>query len=242
MIYHYPVKGFNGQPLTNAILVPGEGLPNDRRYAISNTLPGDYDGSWLSPGNFLVNSATDGLQRYTLDYAENSPEFCIISPDGDSHSFFMDGSKSLDETNQGLGEFFRQLGLTDNQSPRLVEFNRSANSAKAMWDYPDATLSIINMETVRNIGEAISTKINPLRFRGNLMIDDLPAWEEFSLVGKRISIGEAELEIIRPIDRCPATSVNPANGKRDINIPLHLSEAFGHVFCGVYAKVVTGGI
>ena len=43
------------------------------------------------------------------------------------------------------------------------------------------------------------------------------------------------------IDRCAATNVNPASGDVDMNIPLSLRKGFGHIDCGVHAKVIMGG-
>jgi len=79
------------------------------------------------------------------------------------------------------------------------------------------------------------------RLRGNLVVGDLPAWDEFSWLGKRIAIGEAELEVLRPAQRCPATSVNPQTGERDLKVPDAMNDHFGHAFCGMYAKVVKSG-
>ena len=112
----------------------------------------------------------------------------------------------------------------------------------ANWDYKDTPLSIINLETVKAVGKQIGTELDPRRFRGNLLISGLAPWQEFGLIGKRIKIGDALLEIIRPIDRCPAPGVNPETGERDIPVAELLVEHFGHVFCGMYAKVVKGGV
>jgi uncharacterized protein YcbX len=41
--------------------------------------------------------------------------------------------------------------------------------------------------------------------------------------------------------RCDATNVDPATGKRDLAVPAHLLKTWGHQDVGVYAKVVEGG-
>ena len=41
-------------------------------------------------------------------------------------------------------------------------------------------------------------------------------FEEFNWVGSNIKIGEEELEVVEPIERCNATKTNPQNGIRDI--------------------------
>ena len=43
------------------------------------------------------------------------------------------------------------------------------------------------------------------------------------------------------IDRCAATGVDPATGDRDMDVVDILRKRFGHIDCGVYARVLEGG-
>ena len=47
--------------------------------------------------------------------------------------------------------------------------------------------------------------------------------------------------MIKRIERCAATNVDPDTGARDLNIPRTLLENFDHTDCGVYAEVMTAG-
>ena len=47
--------------------------------------------------------------------------------------------------------------------------------------------------------------------------------------------------MLKRIERCAATDVDPATGQRDRTIPKTLMRAFGHTDCGVYAEVVAAG-
>lgn len=47
--------------------------------------------------------------------------------------------------------------------------------------------------------------------------------------------------MLRPIERCRATSVDPATGTTEVNVPGILAGHFGHLYCGVYAQVRTPG-
>jgi uncharacterized protein YcbX len=49
------------------------------------------------------------------------------------------------------------------------------------------------------------------------------------------------LRVLDRIDRCPATSVDPATAQRDMNVPRLLQDGFRHIDCGVFAEVVAGG-
>jgi len=90
-------------------------------------------------------------------------------------------------------------------------------------------------------GSVVGRAIDPIRFRANLYIDGAPEWAEFGWAGREVTVGGARLRIVRPIERCAATNVNPATAVRDLNLPLALKRGFGHVTMGVFAVVTAGG-
>jgi hypothetical protein len=47
--------------------------------------------------------------------------------------------------------------------------------------------------------------------------------------------------VVKRIQRCAATEVDPDTGIRDLPVPRTLIENFDHADCGVYAEVVTAG-
>ena len=108
-------------------------------------------------------------------------------------------------------------------------------------DVPAKVVSLINLESVRDLGTRLGVAVNPLRFRGNIHVEGLPAWAELDLVGKRITIGDVVFEGIDRIVRCAATNVNPVTAARDLAIPRSLLELYGHGDCGAYLRVVEGG-
>jgi hypothetical protein len=109
-------------------------------------------------------------------------------------------------------------------------------------DVAKKVVSIINLASVAALEEAVGAPVDPLRFRANLYVDGWPAWHEFDLLGREISIpGGARLKVIKRIVRCAATNVHPETGQRDLSIPETLMRSFGHGDCGVYAEVVAGG-
>ena len=100
-------------------------------------------------------------------------------------------------------------------------------------------MSIINLASVAAVENATGVPVNPLRFRGNLYVAGWPAWHEFDLVGHTLSVGKtARLKLVKRIQRCAATDVDPDTGIRDLSIPRTLLENFDHTDCGVYAEVV----
>ena len=67
------------------------------------------------------------------------------------------------------------------------------------------------------------------------------AWAENDWTGRGLRLGEADLEVLKPIVRCAATHVDPATGERDVEVVKGLFDNYGHMFCGVYASVTRGG-
>ena len=106
---------------------------------------------------------------------------------------------------------------------------------------PAKVVSLINLASVRDLGKRLGDRVNPLRFRGNIHVEGLPAWAELDLVGKRVMIGDVVLEGFDRIVRCAATNVNPVTAERDLAIPRSLLALYGHGDCGAYLRVVEGG-
>jgi MOSC domain-containing protein len=66
-----------------------------------------------------------------------------------------------------------------------------------------------------------------LRFRSNIALEGLGAWEEHSWVGRKVRIGTVEFAVVRPKFRCLATHANPQTGARDLPILTTLTTVFG---------------
>lgn len=226
-LLRYPVKGFNGQPVAEAVLARGRGLPGDRRFAVTNGEgPVPADGRWTPCQGFMRLTRNPDLPLFGLDFA--GPDLCLRHPDG----------------RVAIGDPTRAAGLDRLDAALVAWFSGGARLVEAQggyWDHRDAAISIINPASVAALADAAGRHLDVARFRGNLLLDGLPAWGELAWVGRRLKIGEAEIEVLRPIDRCKATSVDPATGRADVNLPALLGRHVGHGFCGVYARVVQGG-
>lgn len=233
-ICRYPVKGFTGQDLNVATLARGRGLPNDRHLAIvsGNRPEIPKVGGWVPSRTFIQNTVFDDLLTFDCRFEDDQVE--LVREDGERARVTMSNADSLRAADPVLANWF-QGG--PHGPVRLVE----QSPENGFWDYTDSVLSIINLQSVRSLEQSAGQPIDPARFRGNLYVDGVPPWEEFSWTGKTIRVGETVLEIIRPILRCAATSVDPVSGARDFNVPGLMQQQHGHAFCGVYARVASGG-
>jgi|TARA_R110000868_G_scaffold196864_10_gene442932 ferredoxin-NADP reductase/uncharacterized protein YcbX len=223
-IMRYPIKGFGGEEMNEVNLSKNKGLPHDRRWAIRNGSSQKNVEGWEPCQAFIRMTQHENLPLYQVENSDTS--LYLRHPDGKRIAIQKNG----DNADQ-LSTWFAHDDMDVSHS----------SEETAYWDHHDAHISIINVTTVRSIAKTAGIALDPQRFRGNLLIETAEPWSEFTLIGQRISIGDVELEILRPIDRCKATSVNPATGTSDINIPHLLSSQYGHIFCGVYARVVKAG-
>ena len=234
-IYRYPVKGLSPEELPRVALTPGQTLPADRRYAIENG-PSGFDPAnpkYFPKTRFLMLMRNERLAALRTRFDDASNVLTI-------HHDNAEAARGDMETSAGraaLEDYFAKNFSSELKgAPKILSANGHSFS-----DVAARVVSIINLATLSAIEEAIGQSVHPLRFRGNLYVSGLPAWQEFDLPGKEIAIGAARLRVIERIVRCAAVNVDPVTAERDLNIPHTLMRTFGHADCGVYAEVIAGG-
>lgn len=254
-VVRYPVKGLPGVPVPPGepvALEPGRGLRWDRGHAIQHGLaPSRTPTGWNPRETYFHLAKHERIARLgtALDGGEGPhPVLTITAPDGRSASIDLGGER--DERGRAGASAApgdaRDAGVDDLLAAHLPAGPAGApalvrTAAAGLWDWPAAHLSIINLATVDALAEAAGEPIDARRFRGNLYLGGLPAWGELALLGRRIRLGEAVLEVFQVTDRCRATTINPLDAVSDLNVPALLASRFGHMFCGVYARVVEAG-
>jgi uncharacterized protein YcbX len=235
-IYRYPVKGLSAELLPRTRLTPGQTLVADRRYAIENG-PSGFDPAapaYFPKIRFLMLMRNERLARLDARYEEATHVLSIR--DGDRE--VARGDLSRQEGRAAIERFFAAFAADELRGPPRV----LQAAGHSFSDVASKVVSIINLASVGSIENAVGAPVHPLRFRGNLYVAGWPAWHEFDLVGQEIAIGSrARLKVIKRIERCAATNVDPETGVRDLAIPRTLAQDFGHGDCGVYAEVTTGG-
>lgn len=236
-IYRYPVKGLSPQALERTRLSVGQTVPADRLYAIENG-PSGFDPeapAYLPKQRFLMLMRNDRLASLHTDFDEDSHTLIIRWENREAAR----GDLRTKEGRLAVEAFFRRFMPKELRGPPKVLFGKNGHSFS---DVARKVVSIINLGSVAEVESAAGAPVNPLRFRGNLYVAGWPAWHEFNLVGRLITVGETTgLRVVKRIQRCAATEVDPDTGIRDLPIPRALVENFDHADCGVYAEVVTAG-
>jgi uncharacterized protein len=235
-IYRYPVKGLSPQALERTALSLGQTVPADRLYAIENG-PSGFDPAvpaYFPKQRFLMLMCNERLAALRTDFDEASHTL-TINWEGRQAAR---GDLRSKEGRLTIEAFFRRFMPKELRGPPKVLFGENHSFS----DVAKKVISIINLASVTAVEAAAGAPVNPLRFRGNLYVTGWPAWHEFSLLGQVLSVGEnVQLKVVKRIQRCAATDVDPDTGIRDLSIPRTLLETFDHTDCGVYAEVIAAG-
>ncbi len=196
-------------------------------------------------------STTDPAQRGGVSLAETAgPEAATVTltdPHGESTTFDTDDR----EGRAASAEFLSERIPPQGDFPRVL-----AAADQGMFDSQKSGISIINPATVAAITDTDEGRaalgltdsaahgpagLDPLRFRGNVLVEGLEPFEEFALIGQVIRLGGVRLAIRSTIERCPATTVNPTTTEVDVNVPRLLNSACGHLHCGIYGQILDTG-
>lgn len=236
-LYRYPVKGLSPERIDQAELPAGGYFPGDRLFAIENG-PSGFDPAepvHQPKIKYLMLMRDESLARLKTRYDDASGDLVIGHADKEA----LRAATGTDAGRAAITRFFEGFmteGLRG--EPRLL----TAPPSYRFTDSRSGFVSIINLASVADLEERLGAPVNPLRFRGNLMVGGLAAWAENELVGREID-GPAglKLEVIKRIERCAATNVDPDSGARDRQIPKALMKNYGHVDCGIYCRIIAGG-
>jgi uncharacterized protein YcbX len=248
-LWRHPVKGFTPEPVSEVLLFPGDFFPYDRLYALEVGHSG-FDAAapkTISKMKFAVLARFAAVARLRTRYNEYEEVFEVTDEDGKSWRFDMAseaGRHSLArhiETILARHEDYDPvafpLKVLSAPDPAVVHSHfRFTDSAKGF-------VSILNLNSLRDLGQRIGRDLDPLRLRANIWVEDQVAFEDHEWVGKRIRMGDdgPEFEVLKTIVRCVATHVNPQTAERDIDLCMALWETYGHKECGIYARIVKGG-
>ena len=235
-LHRYPVKGLSPERLNEVELEAGAYVPGDRIFAIENG-PSGFDAA--NPEHqpkikFLMLARNAALARLRTRFEDATSTLVVLSDEEEIRA-----DLSSREGRLALEAFIRR------KLPRELRGPPKVLSAPAGFRFTDSRsgyVSLINLGSVAAIEAMTGRPVDPLRFRGNVALEGLESWAEFGLVGAEL-VGPAgvRLRVTKRIVRCAATNVDPETGERDLEIPATLLRRLGHMDCGVYAEVLSGG-
>ena len=237
-IFYSPVKSISFDSVNSIRIKKSIGLENDRIFSFSRNI--DFNESKLielnpnkrSLHNFLTLRNSPFLNKYNFSLSNNelalkrnNIEFIRIS--------ILNKNKFVD-----LVEIL--IKLEPKIKPPIFLLKNIENP---FFDTtPNNSISLINLNSVKDFSKKINTEIEIERFRGNIYIDKMNPWDEMKLIGKNIKINNCNFQVLGSIPRCSATNLRPNTDNNTINLPLTLKKIYGHINMGIYLKPLNDGI
>jgi len=230
-LWRHPVKAHGREGLTEVALTEGKTMPWDRRWAVAHEASRAQGTEWAPCANFSRGSKVAALMAINARSDEATGIVTLTHPDLPPLIFDPDRDAAL------FLEWVKPLMPPERaQSARIL---RAPDRGMTDTDFP--SISLLNLASNDDLATRMGAPVSPLRWRGNIHIDGLPAWEEFSWIGKTLRIGAAELAVRERIVRCMATTANPETGLRDLDTLAALNSHWDHQDFGVYAIVTRTG-
>lgn len=234
-LYRHPVKGFTPERLNFADLTAGGPFPCDRLFAVENG-PSGFDPAapgFISKQKFTVLASIPEVAKARTAYDEASATLTATAPGQADFS----GVLSEGPDREAFATWLAQLLGEEASGPLRVV---SADGHRFM-DHPMGHVSIVNLASVRDLEAKIGRPVDPLRFRGNVLVEGWPAWIENEWSGRELMLGFARAKVFKPIVRCAATHVDPVTAERDMDVVKALFDNYGHMNLGIYVHVTDSG-
>lgn len=234
----HPVKGLSPEALETVQLTAGAHFPGDRLFAIENG-PSGFDAA--APEHqpkfkFIVLMRYPWLAQLQARY-DDATGVLSLTRDG---LVLAAGDLATGRGRAAIAQFFNTAFAAELRGPAQV---LTAPPGFRFMDSRSGFVSLLNLASLRALAAKAGVRtVEPARFRANIVLDGLPPWGEFDLVGRDIRIGGALLRVLKRTERCAATHAHPVTGLRDLDVVGALQRAYGHSDCGVYAKVIEGGV
>ena len=232
-IQRHPLKSHGREQLASVSLTAGRGLPWDRRWAVAHDAAKLTEGAWGPCANFMIGSRTPKLMAISAELDEGAARLTLRHPDCPDLTFQPDQPGDL----AGFLDWVRPFCAPERAQPERIY--SVPDRGMTDTDYP--SVSLINLASNRALAEHLGSNLSPLRWRANFWIEGLAPYAERAMVGKKLRLGAAVLEVTEPKVRCLATTANPDTGERDADTLGALRGMFGNQEFGIYARVIESG-
>ena len=242
-LFRYPVKGFTPEACESLIVRDEGRIAGDRVLGIRFANSGVADNAWSKKYEFVALVNTPGLARLQLRFDHKTLRLrmslegvvlvdAALDDKGRKQIAAAVENYVLDLDQNPLSRHPARLPLRvvgDGVTPRYQD-----NEAGQITVHGRASLAAVAVA----MGDS---DLSERRFRSNIAVEGLAAWEEQSWVGRKVRIGQVNFDVVRPKVRCLAVNANPDTGKRDSPILAMLISAFAQQQPTFAVAMVTSG-
>jgi uncharacterized protein YcbX len=228
-LYRYPVKGFTPEECEMLTVLDDGRIAGDRVLGIRFADTAAANEAWSKKTEMVALMNTPGLARLHLQFEAEARRLRLSC----ASTVFVDAVLNP-EGRQRLATAVTAYVLTLAENPLVGHPERLP--LRVIGDgitprYHDAEAGQVTLHgrgSLHALTAALAnTAISERRFRSNIALEGLGAWEELRWVGRKVCIGTVEFDVVRPKVRCLATHANPTTGERDVPILTTLTQVFG---------------
>ncbi len=240
-INYCPVKSVSFQSIDSCDVTKNLGMVNDRIFAFSRII--DLEKAKLieknanerNLNNFLTLKNSPVLNKYNFIYKNNrltliqdNKDIISITADDKNERVFL--SNKLMELEDSL---IKPIFLLKNSD---FPFYDTSSSSKVF-----NSMSLINLNSIKDFEKKISEKVEFQRFRGNFYVEGIEAWEERNWIGKIIKIDNVSFKVEKNIPRCVAINLKPKTDDDALNLLQSLKKTYNHFDMGIYLTALNDG-
>jgi uncharacterized protein YcbX len=227
-LYRYPVKGFTPEPCETLTVLDEGRIAGDRALAFRFANAPMPDAAWSRKQECVVLMNTPGLARLQVRLDHQALRLAIA----------LDGAVLADEALDPAGRerlaaalADYALKLPDNPlagHPERLPLRLIGDGVTPRYqDNEGGQATLHSRESLAAVAAATGDPaLDEARFRSNIAIEGVAAWEEQDWLGRRLRVGEVEFEVARRKTRCLATHANPVTGERDVRVMQTLMKTF----------------
>jgi uncharacterized protein len=237
-VHFCPIKSLSFQSAQTLIIKKNIGIEEDRIFAFSRGLNEldakrvEKDPSDRKLIHFLTLKNSPGLNKYNFKYENET--ITILKENKEIASHLIEENVNISKRLLDLEpDLPNPIYLLKNETFPFYDTTNSSNVSN--------TISLINLNSIKDFNKKINKDIELERFRGNIYVKDLKAFEEREWINKFISINNVKFKVLKNIPRCSATNLKINSNEADINLPVMLKKTYGHIDMGIYLTPLNNG-
>lgn len=244
-LYRYPVKGFTPERCERITVLPGGRVAGDRVLNFRFADAPVADDMWCRKYHGVVLANTPGLARLNVRFDDQTQRLRIAF---ENHVLADD---TLDDAGrQRLVDAITGYVLSLDENPFKGQPTRlplklvGDGKTPRYQDNAGGMVTLHSRESLASAGKALGdANLDEARFRHNIVIEGVAAWDEQSWVGGKLRVGDVQFDVAKPEVRCLATHANPSTGERDLQVMQTLVQAFNQAqpTFGVGLLSIAGG-
>ena len=236
-LYYSPVKSLSFSSVNKLEILNNIGIKFDRNFAFTR----DLDDNKI---NYLLQNP---LERQIINFLSLKHLPKLNEYNFDFNNGVLDLKKNKKVILSTNINDKQEISILCNKMqeiiPKVERIRLLQDSINPFYDtMPSKTISLINLNSIKDFERKLSRKVEFQRFRGNIYIDGLNAWEERDLVNKTLIINNIKFKVTKEIPRCVATNIKPNSSEINLSIPISLKQFYNHINLGIYLMPLNDGI